>query len=92
MPGKKDCLSINVGGNKVKVQKQLILANLKEVYAQFKQKYPDKKNGFSKFAILHPKECVLTGANGTNQVCVCTVHNNVKLMMMNAKMATITSN
>ena len=92
MPGKKDCLSINIRGNKVKVQKRLILANLKEVYAQFKQKYPDKKIGFSKFAMLSPKECVLAGANGTHQVCVCTVHNNVKLMMINAKMATITSN
>ena len=35
MPGKKDCLSINVQGEKVKIQKRLILANLKEVYAQF---------------------------------------------------------
>lgn len=91
MPGKKDCLSVNVRGNKVKLQKRLILANLKEVYAQFKQKYPDKKIGFSKFAMLRPKECVLAGASGTHQVCVCTIHNNVKLMMMNARMATITS-
>ena len=91
MPGKKDCLSINVEGKRVKIQKILILANLKEVYAQFKQNYPDKKIGFSKFAMLRPKECVLVGASGTHQVCVCAIHNNVKLMMINSRMATTTS-
>ncbi len=86
-----DCLSINVEGKKVKIQKRLILANLKEVYAQFKQNYPDKKIGFSKFAMLRPKECVLVGASGTHQVCVCTIHNNLKLMMINSRMATTKS-
>lgn len=41
---------------------------------------------------LCPKEYVLAGANGTHQVCVCTAHNNVKIMVINAKMASITSN
>ena len=92
MPGKKDCFSITKEGIKVKVQKRLVLANLKEIYAGFKDKYPDKKIGFSKFAMLRPKECVLAGASGTHQVCVCTIHNNVKLMITNARMASITSN
>ena len=91
MPGKKDCLSVNVQGEKVKIEKQLVLGNLREVYAQFKERYPDKKIGFSKFAMLCPKECVLAGASGTHQVCVYTIHNNVKLMMINSRMATITS-
>ena len=38
--------------------------------------------GFSKFAELSPKECVLAGATGTHSVCVCMIHQNVKLMMM----------
>ena len=92
MPGKKDCLSVSIRGEKVKLQKRLILGNRKEIYAQFKQKYPEKKIGFSKFAMLRPKKCVLAGASGTHQTCVCTVHNNVKLMMTNAKIATLTRN
>ena len=33
--------------------------------------HPDVKVGFSKFAELRPKECVLAGATGTHSVCVC---------------------
>ena len=40
------------------------------------------KVGFSKFADFHPKHCVLAGASGTHSVCVCTIHQNVKLMML----------
>ena len=39
------------------------------------------KIGLSKFAELRPKECVLAGASGTHNVCVCTIHQNVKLML-----------
>ena len=71
--------------------KRLVLGNLKEIYQQFKEKNPNTKIGFSKFAMLRPKECILAGASGTHSVCVCTVHNNVKLMMSNAMMETITA-
>jgi len=40
------------------------------------------KIGFSKFADLRPKHCILAGASGTHSVCVCTIHQNVKLLMM----------
>ena len=40
--------------------------------------------GFSKFAELRPKHCVLAGASGTHSVCVCTIHQNVKLMINGA--------
>ena len=40
MPGKKDYISI---ARNVHVQKRLILCNLKELYAKFKQKYTDLK-------------------------------------------------
>ena len=36
---------------------------------------------FSKFAEFRPKECVLPGSSGTHSVCVCTKHQNVKLMI-----------
>ena len=73
------------------VQKRLVLGNLKEVYQRFKEKNPNIKIGFSKFAMLRPKECVLAGASGTHSASVCTIHNNGKLMIQNAMMETTTA-
>ena len=36
------------------VQKRPVLNNLKEVYREFKEKFPNQKIGFSKFAELRP--------------------------------------
>lgn len=92
MPGIKDCVSMkDKEGNKVKVSKRLMLCNLKETYKQFQEKYPSITIGFSKFAELRPKNCVLAGQSGTHTVCVCTIHQNVKLMMENCKISSITS-
>ena len=81
MPGKKDFVSVKIEGKRVHIQKRLVLNNLREVYREFKQKFPGRKIGFSKFAELRPKHCILAGASGTHAVCVCTIHQNVKLMM-----------
>ena len=70
MPGKKDFVSVKQDGKRVHVQKRLVLSNLKEVYHEFKEKFPDLKIGFSKFAELRPKHCLLAGASGTHSVCV----------------------
>ena len=43
MPGKKDCVSIK---KNTQVQKRLILCNLKELYANFKEQHSDIKIGF----------------------------------------------
>jgi hypothetical protein len=78
LPGKKDSVSIS---KNVHVQKRLILCNLKELYETFKTKNPNIKIGFSKFSQLRPKWCILAGAAGTHSVCVCTIHQNVDLML-----------
>ena len=53
LPGKKDCVSMKVNGEKQRVQKRLILCSLKEAYIFFKDKYQDNmKIGFSKFCEL----------------------------------------
>ena len=44
------------------------------------------KVGFSKFAELHPPYCVLAGASGTHSVCICTIHQNVKLLFESIKL------
>ena len=62
-------------------QKRLILSNLNELYANFKSKYVSTSIGFSKFCELQPKWCVLAGSSGTHSVCVCTYHQNMKLLL-----------
>lgn len=92
MPGKRDCISVkDENGSKTAVQKRLILCNLKEAYVIFKEKYPQIKIGFSKFAELRPKHCILVGKSGTHSVCVCTIHQTVKLMIENARLGTLTN-
>lgn len=84
-PGIKDYVNINTDEGKVQKQKRLILCNLKEAYQQFKEQNSNIKIGFSKFADLRPKFCILAGGNGTHSVCVCTIHQNMKLMLHSIK-------
>ena len=81
MPGMKDCRSVYKNGKKLKVQKHLVLCNLKEAHVAFKEKYNDIKISFSKFAALRPGNCILAEASRTHTVCVCETHQNVKLML-----------
>ena len=91
MPGKKDCISVRGAEGRITMQKRLILSNLQELYRSFKDKHPEQKIGFSKFAELRPRHCVLAGASGTHSVCVCTIHQNMKLMMQNIKLGNLTT-
>ena len=82
MPGKKDCISVRDSeGKKVNMQKRLVLSNLKEVFAKFKELDDHPDIGFSSFAALRPKHCVLAGSSGTHAVCVCTYHQNPTLQL-----------
>ncbi|CAD6225581.1 GSCOCG00011835001-RA-CDS, partial [Cotesia congregata] len=65
MPGMKDCISVrNDDGKLEPVQKRLILSNLKESYQKYRENYSEDKIGFSKYASLRPKYCVLAGSSG----------------------------
>lgn len=81
MPGMKDTKTVKECGRRVKKQKRLVLANLRELYKEFKIRHPNCKVGFSSFASLRPKHCVLPGAAGTHNVCVCSICENTKLML-----------
>lgn len=81
MPGKKDYVTIRRGdGHKEKVQKRLVLGTLREIYQLYKKDETNPKIGFSRFAALRPRNCVLAGSAGTHSVCVCTYHQNPKLL------------
>jgi len=42
--------------------------------------YPTYRIGFSNFCQLQRKRCVTVSSNGSHSVCVCSYHQNVKLM------------
>ena len=50
--------------------------------SEFRERFPGRKIGFSKFAELRSKHGILAGASGTHTVYVCTIHQNVKLMSL----------
>ena len=78
LPGKKDSVSIDRNNHRAK---RLLLCNLKELYATYRCTYPENKIGFSKFASLRPKWCTLVGSIGSHSVCLCAIHQNLKLML-----------
>ena len=55
--------------------------NLNELYQAFKKDHPEIKIGISKFCELRPKNCIKVGSHGSHSVCVCKIHQNVKLMI-----------
>ena len=71
--------------------KYLSLCYLKEAYKLFKSKNQNVKIKFSKFAELRPKECVLAGGVGIHYVYICTIHQNMKLMIVGDQLGTLTN-
>ncbi|KAJ8935241.1 hypothetical protein NQ314_012916 [Rhamnusium bicolor] len=93
LAGMKDFKSVkNCDGDRIRVQKKLILCNLKELYQNFKTQYDSVPIRFSKFASLRPAHCILAGSSGTHVVCVCTIHQNVKLMLEGCNFPKFTKN
>jgi hypothetical protein len=90
MPGKNDYISIKVSGVKIHEQKRLLLCNLKELYSHFKNSHPAVKVGFSKFASLCSRNCIMASASDTHSVSVCTIHQNVMLMLQACKISELT--
>lgn len=82
-PGKKDFVSVRINGEKVHKQKRLLLCNLRELFAAYRLKN-GLEIGFSKFCELRPKWCMTVGAAGSHSVCVCTMHQNIKLMLFSS--------
>ena len=65
MPGKKDCVSVEIEGEKKNIQKRMILRTVYEAYLSFKEEHSHSKLGFSKFAELRPKYVMLPSSSGT---------------------------
>ena len=76
-------------GVKRKKQKRILLVNIKELYVQFRKKYmknsqgndnPNIHIGLSNFFSLRLKWVVTANDSCMNNVCVCAIHQIVKLM------------
>lgn len=79
MPGMKDYISIVKDGKRSQKQKRLLLFNLIDLHKQFNEKFPEMPICLAKFRQLRPQECILAGKSGTHNVCVCKIHQNMKL-------------
>lgn len=80
MPGIKDKISVREGLERISKSKRLMLWGLQDAYELFRNENSEIEISFSKFASLRPKECILAGSAGTHNVCVCMIHENVRLM------------
>ena len=76
-PGAKDTVSVRKKGKREIRTKRLLLANMREIYLEYKKRYPDDKIGFSKFCEIRKDdvpECVTVNSSGMHTVCVYQIH------------------
>ncbi|KAL7302849.1 hypothetical protein TKK_0004081 [Trichogramma kaykai] len=72
LPGKNDCVKIKNENNEYEYeQNRLVLCGLKELFKLFQNCHPDTKVGFSTFAKLRPKCCLLAGSSIQNAFSMC---------------------
>ena len=87
--GIKECVTVKVPGQpSTLVQKRILMYDLKDLYQNWmKDTRCDVIPSLTFFSQLRPKECIFAGDTGTHNICVCLVHQNVKLKLasMNVK-------
>lgn len=79
-PGMNDYVSVRSEGKRVHIQKRLLVCSLREAFIKFQEMHQNAV-GFSSFAALRPKHCKLLGSTGSHNICVCTIHENINLML-----------
>ena len=87
-PGCKDWVIIRetIEGERVKRTEQVrfMLMSLREAYSNFKEEYPSLKVGLTKFCEWCPAHMKLFDQI-PHQVCVCSYHENVRLLLVALK-------
>lgn len=81
MPRISDCCVVKTGNIKEKLQKRMLLFNMREAYKEFKNQNGQLKIGYTKFVQLKPKNVVVPGSPGTHVSCMCSLHENAKLLL-----------
>ena len=80
MPGRKDYVVVVKDGEKVQVQKKILLMNIMEAYQLFKIEHQDVKIGKSKFADLRPAHVKICSDKDQN-FCCCVYHENFSMLI-----------
>ena len=81
-PGMKDYKAVDCNGERIQVQKRLLLGTISELYHAFSEENASRPGiGRSKFAELRPPYCIPVTSSGSHNVCVCIYHENAKLMI-----------
>ena len=70
----------DIHGQRQRMSKRLILVTLKELYEEFKAKFPEMKIGLTKFSELRPRHCAWPGPKGFHVTCVCVLHENFRVL------------
>ncbi|KAK3929167.1 ARL14 effector protein [Frankliniella fusca] len=91
LPGKNNFVTVRENGVRERRQVHLLMANIRHVHEEFLKNHPDMQLSLSKFASVRPKECYLASKSGMHNVCVCTIHENPKLMFKGARLNTISA-
>ncbi|KAE8741802.1 hypothetical protein FOCC_FOCC012663 [Frankliniella occidentalis] len=89
LAGKNDVVTVRENGKRVKKRKHYLMANISHIHDEFLKAHPEKKISESKFAALRPKNCFFASKSGMHNVCVCTIHENPKLMFNGAELKTL---
>ena len=79
-PGRKDSITVIRDGQKVKEQRRYMIMSISELYELYKQEYPDDRIKLTKFKSLRP-DVVLCKSATPHNVCTCTYHENVNLLL-----------
>lgn len=81
--GMKECINIkDKDGLKISVQKRMLLYNLKDLYINWINSTSHEiVPCLVFFCQLKPKQCVFPGDPGTHSICVCSIHQNLKLKL-----------
>jgi len=90
LTGKNNTVSVKEDGKRVQKGKRLLLGNILSFHEEFLKTFPNFKISPSKFASLRPKECMFASASGMHNVCVCTYHENPRLMFHAARLKDFT--
>lgn len=81
--GRKECKSVKLPTGRELRQKRLLLHTLEEAHRKYLTTCQSEaeKVSMSTFASLRPAECVFATDSSAKEVCVCTLHSNMTLLV-----------
>ena len=82
MAGRKEFVKIPENGEMKSVEKRLLFFDIKEIHNKFIWNHPEIKISLCTFTKLRPLFCISVESKGTHNVCVCHIHQNMRLNLI----------